>query len=506
MKSPDQTRPEPSIAIRTAIGTAWLITWRFVTRILGVVSTLVLVRLLTPNDFGIMALAFSVSQSVELLTLVGVDEAVIRHPKPSRDVYDTAFTLNLMRAGATGLVIAASAWPASWFLHDDRLITLIFVLGSYSMLGGLENFGTVDYRRNMAYGYELKLRIIPRIISIIATVIVAYIYQTYWALVVGLLVNRFLGIWISYLIHPYRPRLSLSAWREITSFSLWTWATALVAIVRDRIEPFVVARIVNTSAVGMFVVASEIAILPFTEVVYPLSRVMFAAFSRAGTNHNEVVRLLRRFMGLAAITVMPAACGIALVAQPLTLLLLGKDWSQATPLIQALSLGCAFANFGTIARTYLESRAIMRTLLAISVAMTTVRITLCIISVYEFGLLGATFGIVAANFLDQCLVLYALKSRLDISLSVTFSQLWRPFLGCVAMAAAVLQIGFSTDGTPAGTTTLITQLAAAVISGAVVYVATVAGIWVLAGSPQGAEMDLVDAGKRLAHRMRRCWA
>lgn len=159
----------PDLAKRTAQGMGWMVFWRICTRVLGVGSTLILVKLLGPADFGLIALALTVTQAVELLSLIGVEEALIRHANPTRAVYDTAFTLNAGRGVITCLVLFAAAWPTALFFDDPRLVNVMLVLAGTALIGGLENIGMAEYRRNLVYRFEFKLRIIPRILSSLLT-------------------------------------------------------------------------------------------------------------------------------------------------------------------------------------------------------------------------------------------------------------------------------------------------------------------------------------------------
>src|ERR1700684_2746347 len=114
------SHPE-SLLIRTARGAGWVMAWRLGMRILGLVSTLVLVRLIQPADFGIIALATSFMQTLDGMLTLGTEEAVIREATPGQSFYDTAFTLNLLRGASVTLLVAALAWPAAGFFGDPRL-------------------------------------------------------------------------------------------------------------------------------------------------------------------------------------------------------------------------------------------------------------------------------------------------------------------------------------------------------------------------------------------------
>ena len=96
-----------SVSKRAAMGAGWIIAWRFATRNLGLLSTLILVRLLQPSDFGLVALATGFINSVDALSAIGVQDALVRAPGLDRNLYDTGFGLSVLRGCLTALAIAA---------------------------------------------------------------------------------------------------------------------------------------------------------------------------------------------------------------------------------------------------------------------------------------------------------------------------------------------------------------------------------------------------------------
>ena len=114
-----------SVLARTVRGAGWVIAWRLGMRILGLGSTLILVRLLVPSDFGLLALAASFAQTVDGMMMLGTEEAVIRQPAPDRHVYNTAWTLNVLRGLTVTAIVLLSAVPVARFFGDPRLVKTI---------------------------------------------------------------------------------------------------------------------------------------------------------------------------------------------------------------------------------------------------------------------------------------------------------------------------------------------------------------------------------------------
>src|SRR5579862_2933429 len=180
---------DPPPSSRMAGNVAWVVGWRFVTRALGFVSTFILVRLLAPTDFGLIMLATTFANAVDALSVVGIQDAVVREKAPDRSLYDTAFTMNALRCLATGGLIGAAAWPAAAFFAEPKLASVLVALALLTVAGASENIRVVDFRRNLAFHREFQLLLIPRLAAIVAGIAVAAIWHSYWALVVGLATN-----------------------------------------------------------------------------------------------------------------------------------------------------------------------------------------------------------------------------------------------------------------------------------------------------------------------------
>ena len=117
-----------SVLARTVRGAGWVIAWRLGMRVLGLISTLILVRLLVPADFGLLALAASFAQTIDGMMILGTEEAVIRQTAPDRAVYDTAWTLNVIRGLTVTAIVLASAVPVASFFGDRRLVLVLSLI------------------------------------------------------------------------------------------------------------------------------------------------------------------------------------------------------------------------------------------------------------------------------------------------------------------------------------------------------------------------------------------
>lgn len=497
------SKPGRSLAARTASGFGWVVAWRALSRVMGIGSTLILVRLLLPSDFGLIALAMSITQAVELLSALGVQDAVVRYQNPSPDIYNTAFTMGVLRAIANAVMIAMVAWPMAAFFDDMRLVPIVLAIALGILITGCENIGVVEFRRDLAYNREMWLRLFPRVLGVVVTIAMAVIWRSYWALVVGGLVNRLAGTAMTYTFHPHRPRLTLVMWRELAGFSIWVWVSALVGMARDRVEVFAIGRMLGTAAVGAFSVTVEIAILPMSELIQPLAQVLFSSFSRAAWDDVESRDLFLRFLGLSALCTIPIGVGIALLADPLTHVLLGPNWISAIPVLQVTAAFNGLMTFGFLSRAVLEARTQMSVIFTANAVVGVVRLVAAIVLVAWLGLLGAAIGAIIGCAVDQFILFRATCRTLSLPWFSIGERLWRPLLGSLTMAAAIVATGFHLMIPGAGPVLQVLVMLATATGGAAIFVVTVLLAWLLCGRPLGAEADMLRAARESLARLRR---
>jgi lipopolysaccharide exporter len=360
-----------AVLAKTARGTGWIIGWRMTTRLLGLVNTVTLVRLLLPGDFGLVALGASFAQAIETFGYIGLQDSLIRDKAPTRAQYDTAFTLGLLRSACTGLAVVALAVPAGHFFNEPRLAAITLALGIGIILDGFSNVGAVDFRRDFAFQKEFVQWVVPRVASIVLSITVALVWRSYWALVVGILSQRVLRVLLSYTMHPYRPRLHVGAWRAIMGYSTWAWVLSLMSIVRDRTATILIGRMLGPTPVGLFSLGFELASLPTTELVEPLARAAFSGFSATRNQGHAPGEVFVRMVASMALITVPAGIGVALIADPVVRLAFGKLWVAAVPLVQMLGVCGALTVFGTLGsvlfRVYGQQRLVFQVSLAVEI-------------------------------------------------------------------------------------------------------------------------------------------
>lgn len=484
--------PEPSLTKRTIIGTAWLLLWRAITRSLGLISMLVLARLLTPTDFGLIAMATAFSLSVEALSQLGLQAALIRRRGDGLELHNTAFTLQLGRAVVTALVLALGAPLAAWWFGEPRLVAVLFVLAGVTLLTGFENVGIVEYYRTMRFDMIFRLTAAPRLVGFVITITMATLWPSYWSLLAGIVASAMTRVFVSYWWHPFRPWLSLSRWRELASFSVWIWATASVKVVWDRCDAFVLGPVFGSAGLGKYMLSHEIALLPLTEFVAPASEALFAAFSRAQKDGQSSVHYAGDAAGIVQFAVVPMVITISAAAGPIIEVLLGQKWSDAWPIVAVLTWACVFSPFSYVFSMVAIANGYVRANFIGSVIVSALKLaTLIVATAFTSDMVVIASATAACIALESATFVLVLRGKDGLRLRPILAAATRL---CLATAMALGAVYWSGLGWGPGLGGIGANLLAGFAIGAiasVVFGAAVLVLWLAFGRPAGPEARLL---------------
>jgi len=487
-----------SLAARTARGAGWVVCWRFATRLLGTLSTLMLVRLLAPGDFGLVALGTTFSLALDGLAEIGVGNALIREQQIDRTMYDTGFTLSLIRGVGSAVLIAGCAWPVARFFGEPRLVGVLLALSVATFITAVENIGVIDFQRDLAFNREFNLLLAPRILGIVACVGTAYIWRSYWALVVGILTTRTARLICTYLMHDYRPRLSLQALDRLVGFSFWSWMLAWVSLIRDRIDNFVIGRLLGAADVGLYSLAWDVGFITSTELVSPICRALFPGLTHVRNRGSDIADAYFRAISATLVVTLPAGIGIALVSDPLIRLAIGQRWVAAIPLVQIFAIVGIFRVVTYIGTTLLTVFGILPIQFSITVAMLLIRFALLVVLIESFGLVGAGFAVAAVAILEEACYLFETFRRFGLRPMDLLRNNWRTVTATAVMTIAVVLLQRALGGTAT-----FGHLFAEILAGALAYVTVLLATWLAAGRPQGAEATILATVREATRPLRR---
>lgn len=474
-----------------ARGSAWMIGMRWAIRGVGLVSTVILARLLAPDDFGVVAMAMVAVAILQSFAASGTDLALLRNTKATREHYDTAWTLEIIQGVVLAIVLFATAPLVGGHFEDPRVTEVVRMLSLRALFYGFQNIGVVNFRRDLQFGREFRFGVAKKLATFVVTVGTALWLRSYWALVIGQVLGQLIEVGISYRMSDYRPRLSLARIGEIWGFSQWLVLARFARLVNKQFDRWVVGTIGGASVMGYYYVAADFAASPSDEVVLPMSRAAFPVYSRL---HDEPAALRQAFHNvLASMTAISLVMGLgmAVVADDFVRVALGAKWLEAIPLMPWLGVFGAFYGVAHTLDIFMLATGRERLTALMTAANALLTVPVLLVAAQGWGIIGIAAAKAAMAVVFAIALAVAATRRPPVSLRVVWSALWPSLSSALTMAVAVkfLQALAPVDSPVYG-------LLRDVAGGAIVYIAVTAALWALRGRPDGIEREALRRVRR----------
>jgi PST family polysaccharide transporter len=477
-----------------ATGAGWLYAYRWIERLLDFASVVVLARLLSPDDFGLVAIAASIVTIVDGLGALGIDKALIRNRADDRPTYDSAWTLSVLRGFLSALAMVAIAQ----FLPDARIAAVLRALALGPILTGCASPRFIVFERDLVYSRLAMLTLGARLLAVVVTLSAAIAGRGYWSLVLGQLTNALAAAVLTYVLSPYRPRVSFARFGSILAFSGPLTLTSAVTMLSMETDRLIVGRLLGVSATGLYDMTQRVGVLPTRELLSPLQRILFPAYTRMATDVPRLRRVVCESINVLGSLSLPAGFGFALVAGDFVPLVLGRQWTPIVPLLIVLVPFLGVRSTLSMALPSMLALGLTWMLFRVSAGYALVHVPAFILGTALFGLPGAIWSIVAAGVLYSYLNAWMLRRTLGITLGEILTELRRPFAATAMMSLAVGMLVAATPLEMVPESGSWGSLAVKAIAGAVVFCGTQYVIWRIEGRPAGIERRLAQLMMRPA--------
>ena len=463
-------------------GTVWAILMRWSIRGIGLISIVILARLLTPEDFGIVAMGALVIGFIKGFSELGTHMLLIREREVTREHCDTAWTVKIMQGAFVALMIVILAPFAASYFDEKKVVTVMYLLALSAFIEGTESIGMTLVRKELDFARDFRFHVYKRIVQFAVTIPLAVMLKSYWALVIGQLMTTVFGVTLSFVMHSYRPRISLARVREYLSFSLSIIPLKIGRFLNNKADVVVVGGIASTAQMGAYNVASELAAMFTKELEIPLARGLMPNYAKLAHNPQELASAFRHVLSTVAMICCAAGFGLWVVAEDFVTVILGSQWLSAIPIVKWLAI---FGTLSSLLHLMGGQILIVTGREKVSAALIWMRLIVLIPSVIVAGILWGMEAVAPATAVAAALafpvVVYYLTKSIPITLAAVAQALWRPVVAGIIMVNIVQLLHMDSLNVP------VLSLVLDVSCGAISYTIMLAGLWWLAGRPQGIE-------------------
>lgn len=374
---------------------------RIFNRGIGFLRTLILARLLAPADFGLLGIAMLAIAAIESFSQTGFQAALVRKREVNERSLDTAWTASAIRGAVLSIILIAAAPNIADFFHSTQAAPVMMVLAGSTLLTGLRNIGLIFFQKDLDFRKQFVYEITSTLADVVLTVSLAFVLRNVWALVWGGLAANFVGVLMSYFLHPYRPRFRLdyNELKELFHFGKWLTGSSMLLFLTAQGDSIFIGRVLGVTALGLYQMGFMLSNLPATEITHLLSQVTFPAYSKI---RHDLPRLRASYLDVLKLTVymtMPLSFGVYILAPDFTRIFLGDKWAPIAGIIQILVFaGLLRSIAGTAGPIF---TAVGRP--GIDTAWQTTRLIVLAVLIYPFmlrwGLLGASLSVLFSVFI-----------------------------------------------------------------------------------------------------------
>lgn len=469
-------------------GAGWAISMRWAVKLLGLVSSAILARLLMPEDYGLVAVAMIAAGIIQVLFELGVETALVQNENANHDHFDTAWTIRLFQAAVVAIALLLFS-PFSEALFDqERLPFIMQIVALAVFLQGFENIGIVSFRKELDFNKEFQFFVVNKVIGVVITVSLAFYFKSYLALVFGILGQSLVNVGNSYVISSYRPRLCLTAFGDLWSFSKWLIMKNLSDYIGKQGDTIFLSKLTTMQGLGFYKWGSELSTMSSSEIVFPMLRSLMPGLVKVKSNKEKLEGAFLVSTGMITIVAVPIALGFAGVAAEFIPILLGGGgkWAAVIPISQSLAFAALLRCFYIIAANMLIVIGHIR-LTAYTSWMRTILVLSLMYPAFQLGgVVGVANAQVLIGVITAIIVYLILVQKMQIRLSRVIGEICRPLTAGILMVTVLLNFEQGMTGS------LFVILIIKVILGVFIYTSSLFIFWYFFGSPDSSERKIFN--------------
>jgi O-antigen/teichoic acid export membrane protein len=330
----------PSLARKIVHGGMWIFFLRIIERLMGLVRLIVVARLLSPNDFGLLGVAALITGILNIFLESGFNNALIQKKEKIDQFLDTAWTVQAVRGLLIFAVIYLIAPYASVFFNEPKSLDIIRVFAFTKLIDGFKNIGVIYFQKEIDFKKQFYFNFFPEFIALVTTILAAYVLRNVWALVIGAIVCSIFILIFSFVFHPYRPKFefSLSKFKVLFDFGKWVVGYGILGFFIIQGDDIFVGKMLGAAALGLYQMAYRISNLPATQISHVIIQVTFPAYSKMQDNIPRLRESYMRVLKIIAFISFPLAGLIFVYCGAFTQIFLGQKWMPMVPAMQVLCL------------------------------------------------------------------------------------------------------------------------------------------------------------------------
>lgn len=383
-----------SLRARALRGTAFTFLGFGMQQFLRLLSNLILTRLLFPEAFGLMALVNVILLGLQMFSDVGSDVAIVRSKRGDDPIFlNTAWIVHIGRGLLLGVMATVLAVPAAQFYNEPQLAELLPAAGLNTIILGFQSTKLAVVNRSLMLGRLTLLEFGSQIAGIVTMIALAYLTESVWSLLIGVLVTSSIKVILSHVMLPGSPNRfawETAAFWELFHFGKYIFISSIAGFAVNNADRAVLGKFISMGALGIYNIGFFPASIPFILTRQFGSRILLPIYTKTppkeGPENRRKIRLAR---GLLTGGLVLLGLGLGLIGEWFIHLLYEEEYALAGPIMVLVSLAylpVVVTNaYGQLFLAEGHSRDFTIQLIVLAL----VQFSLVLIGVQAYGMIGA---------------------------------------------------------------------------------------------------------------------
>ena len=454
-----------SLKQKTVKGVAWTSLDKFTNLGFGFIIGVILARLLSPSDYGLLAM-IAVFNAIAFTFLdSGFGNALVRKPNLTENDNTTAFFFNLI-AGIVlfGIIWLIAPWVSS-FYNKPILTPLLRAEGSLLIIASFKIVQNTQLSRALNFKALMIIRFVSSLSGGVSGIIAAYCGLGVWALVIMHIVDALISLALLWIISPWRPR---GKWSKSSFNYLWGYGSKLLAsgllnTIYGNIYPIIIGKCYSAADLGQYTRANGYAAIPSQSLTGVIQQVTFPVLSQIQDDDKRLATNYRRMLRFTVFIIFPIMIGMAALAHPLVIALVTDKWEQCVPYLQIVCFSLMWYPVHAINLNLLQVKGRSDLFLRLEIIKKAL-ITVVVFACVPFGIMGICYGSVFTSVACLAINTYYTGKLINVGFVRQMKDMTPTLLASLAMGAVVYfaVMPFGSD---------VVKLAVGIPVGMVIYLA-----------------------------------
>jgi len=427
-----------NIAESAIKGIFWIGSGQVIKQIVGILTYVLLVRLLTSDDFGVMSMVMVFVGFSMLFVEFGIGTAIVHRQDLSEIALCSAFWINLGAATVLALLLAAASPIIAWVYHKPELSPFLVALSLTLLLSGLQVIPKALLQRKLHFYPIARAEVIASTTAASCTIFLAWQGFGVWSLVAQPLVGNAMLLVMYGIGASWFPRFVFN-WPEVKSYIHYSsdvFATNVLDYLNRNADDFIIGKFIGSSQLGYYALSYQIMLYPLQQVSFIIVRVLFPSLSQL---QNDIPRFRNMYLkAIATISLItfPMMFGLFSLAEDFITVVFGKDWLDMLDVLRIFCvLGMSQSVATTLGTIYL-STGNTRLMFKLNMVSTPIFIVGFLAGV-PWGIAGVATSCTVISMVMYTVSIFIAFRIVGMPVLDFFRVLSRPFFISLAMAIAV---------------------------------------------------------------------